>query len=77
MNRRLRAVVIVAVLATLAGMAVARRGDDAKAVLLETVEQRHVRASVLTSGTLVYERQSLLSPELIVRDSTAPHEETR
>jgi HlyD family secretion protein len=67
MNRRVRAVVIVAVLATLAGLAIARRGDDAKAVLLETVEQRHVRASVLTSGTLVYERQSLLSPELIGR----------
>lgn len=44
-----------------------RGGEDAKPVIIEQVQSRQIQASILTSGTLVYEHQALLSPEVIGR----------
>lgn len=67
MKPRVWAAAAIAGLMVLATIGIARSRDEAKAVVVEAVGHRHVRASVLTSGTLVYERQSLLSPEVIGR----------
>lgn len=67
MRSRAWGAIAFATLAALAAVGMARTGAEAKAVDVEAVERKQVRASVLTSGTLVYERQSLLSPEVIGR----------
>lgn len=41
------------------------RGGDAKAVEVEEVAPREVKASILASGNLVFREQALLSPEVI------------
>lgn len=42
-------------------------GEEGKQVLVEPVAARSIQASILTSGTFVYEHQALLSPEIIGR----------
>lgn len=53
------AVIAISLVARLGG------GDSAKAIEVERVDLRSVNASVLASGSLAYERQAQLSPEVL------------
>ncbi|NYF35940.1 efflux RND transporter periplasmic adaptor subunit [Stenotrophomonas sp. JAI102] len=44
-----------------------RGGVQGKPVFTEQAQTREIQASILTSGTMVYEHQALLSPEIIGR----------
>ena len=67
MKTRALGILAVATLVSVPVLAHWSTGDDGKAVDIEQVQSREVRASILTSGTLVYEQQALLSPEVIGR----------
>lgn len=67
MKTRALGILAVATLVSVPVLAHWGTGEDGKAVDIEQVQSREVRASILTSGTLVYEQQALLSPEVIGR----------
>ncbi len=67
MKSRVLGVLAVCGMVSVPLLAHLRTGDDGKPVFVESIAKREVRASVLTSGTLVYENQAALSPEVIGR----------
>lgn len=67
MKTRAIGILAVATLVSVPVLAHLRGGEDGKAVQVEQAAAREVRASILTSGTLVYEQQAMLSPEVIGR----------
>ena len=67
MKTRALGILAVATLVSVPVLAHWGAGEDGKVVDVEQVQSRQVRASILTSGTLVYEQQAMLSPEVIGR----------
>lgn len=66
MARRVAALAVVAVL-VLPTLAYLARADDAKPVDVETARQRILSPVILASGSLVYENQVTLAPELLAK----------
>lgn len=67
MKIRAWGVLAVAAVVSVPVLAHWRGGVEGKPVFTEQAQPRQIQASILTSGTLVYEHQALLSPEIIGR----------